>query len=159
MAVSKTIVAGVVAIMLVVSGCASQKNSPKQTGGAVLGGIGGALLGSMFGKGSGRLAAVAVGTLVGAMIGSEVGKSLDKADRAAIDRAEDRATTAPMGETIEWNNPDSGNSGTVTPVRDGQDTSGRYCREFRQTIEIGGKLEEGYGTACRQEDGSWQIMT
>ncbi|MBL4906875.1 MAG: glycine zipper 2TM domain-containing protein [Sneathiella sp.] len=159
MTMSKTIIAGAMVILLAVAGCASQKNSPKQTGGAIIGGVGGALLGSMFGKGHGRLAAVAVGTLVGAMIGSEVGKSLDKADRAAIDRAENRATTSPMGETIKWNNPDSGNRGTVTPVRDGEDREGRYCREFRQTIEVGGKLEEGYGTACRQEDGSWQIMS
>ncbi|GLQ06545.1 RT0821/Lpp0805 family surface protein [Sneathiella chinensis] len=159
MVTSKTLLAGAVAITLAVSGCASQQNNPKQAGGAVIGGIGGALLGSMFGSGTGRLAAVAAGTLVGAMIGQEVGRSLDAADRAAIDRAERRATTAPVGETIKWNNPDSGNSGTITPVRDGQDTRGRYCREFRQTIEVGGKLEEGYGTACRQEDGSWQIMT
>lgn len=159
MAMSRALMAGLMIIMLAVSGCASQKNSPKQTGGAVLGGIGGALLGSMFGGGSGKIVAVAVGTLVGSMIGSDIGKTLDKADRAAIDRAENRATTAPMGETIEWNNPDSGNKGTVTPVRDGNDTSGRYCREFRQTIEVGGKLEEGYGQACRQADGSWQIMS
>ncbi len=105
------------------------------------------------------MVAIAAGTLIGAMIGSEVGKSLDKADRAAIDRAERRATTAPMNETISWNNPDSGNRGSITPVREGQDVKGRYCREFRQTIEVNGKLEEGYGTACRQADGTWQIMT
>ncbi|MBO6827157.1 MAG: glycine zipper 2TM domain-containing protein [Sneathiella sp.] len=159
MAISKKLIAGSVVVMLAVSGCASQRDNPKQTGGAVLGGVGGALLGSMIGSGSGRLVAVAAGTLVGAMIGSEIGKSLDAADRAAIDRAENRATTAPIGETITWSNPDSGNSGTVTPVREGRDTGGRYCREFRQTIEVGGRLEEGYGTACRQEDGSWQIMS
>ncbi len=159
MAISKKIIAGSVAVMLAVGGCSSYQDNPKQTGGAVLGGVGGALLGSLFGSGSGRLAAVAAGTLIGAMIGSEIGESLDKADRAAIDRAEKRATTAPMGETITWSNPDSGNSGSITPVREGQDTGGRYCREFRQTIEVNGRLEEGYGTACRQEDGSWQIMS
>jgi surface antigen len=159
MALGKTVIVGSMAAMLMLGGCASQQNSPKQTGGAVIGGVGGALLGSLFGKGSGQLVGVAVGTLVGAMIGSEVGKSLDRADRAAIDRAENQATTAPMGETINWNNPESGNRGTVTPVRDGNDTKGRYCREFRQTIEVGGRLEEGYGQACRQEDGSWQIMS
>jgi len=159
MTLSKNLLAGLVVIMLALSGCSSNEGPSKQTGGAVLGGIGGALLGSVFGKGSGQLAAVAVGTLVGAMIGSEVGKSLDKADRAAIDSAEKQATTAPLGETITWNNPDSGNSGTVTAVRDGENTQGRYCREFRQTIEVDGQLEEGYGTACRQDDGSWQIMS
>jgi len=159
MVFGKTLMVGFLAITLALGGCASNEGNNKQTGGAIIGGIGGALLGSMFGKGSGQLAAVAAGTLVGAMIGQQVGKTLDKADRAAIDRAESQATTAPIGDTIDWENPDSGNSGTVTPVREGKDAGGRYCREFKQTIEIGGRLEEGYGTACRQEDGSWQIMT
>ncbi len=159
MALSKTLIAGSMAVMLVMTGCSSIQENPKQTGGAVLGGVGGALLGSLFGGGSGRLVAIAAGTLIGAMIGNEVGKSLDKADRAAIDRAERRATTSPMNKTVTWNNPDSGNSGSITPVREGKDVKGRYCREFRQTIEVGGKLEEGYGTACRQADGTWQIMT
>jgi len=159
MAFKKTLMAGLLISIVSVTGCESARDNPKQTGGVIIGGVGGALLGSMFGSGSGRLAAVAVGTLAGAFIGQEVGKSLDEADRAAIDRAEQKATTAPMGQTIKWNNPDSGNSGTVTPVRDGQDKKGRYCREFKQTIEVAGKLENGYGTACRQADGSWQIMT
>ncbi|MEX0582202.1 MAG: RT0821/Lpp0805 family surface protein [Sneathiella sp.] len=145
--------------VLALAGCANAQNNPKTTGGAIIGGIGGALLGSVFGKGTGQLVAVGVGTLAGAMIGSEVGKSLDAADRAQIDRAEKQATTAPMGQTITWNNPDSGNSGSITPVRDGNHTDGRYCREFQQTVEVGGKLEKGYGTACRQPDGSWQIMS
>ncbi len=155
---SKFVVVTAVAALLLVTGCDAE-NNPKATGGAVLGGIGGAILGSLVGGGSGKLVAVGVGTLAGAMIGQEVGKSLDKADRAQIDRAEKRATTAPIGETITWNNPQSGNSGSVTPVREGNHNDGRYCREFQQTIEIGGKLEKGYGTACRQPDGSWQIMS
>ncbi|MCF8468619.1 MAG: glycine zipper 2TM domain-containing protein [Sneathiella sp.] len=155
---SRLAIVTVMVAALGLSGCAAQQNDPKTTGGTIIGGIGGALLGSMFGSGKGQLAAVGVGTLVGAMIGNQVGKSLDAADRAQIDRAERQATTAPIGQQITWNNPNSGNSGTITPVRDGNDIQGRYCREFQQTVEIGGKLEKGYGTACRQPDGSWQIM-
>lgn len=33
-----------------------------------------------------------------------------------------------------------------------------YCREFTQIIEVGGRKEEGYGTACQQPDGSWKIV-
>ncbi|TNE35058.1 MAG: glycine zipper 2TM domain-containing protein [Alphaproteobacteria bacterium] len=152
------LVAALVAAGLGLSGCADMQSNPKTTGGTLLGGVGGALLGSMIGGGTGKLVAVGVGTLAGAMIGREVGKSLDAADRAQIDRAEKQATTAPLGQTITWNNPQSGNNGAITPVRDGNDQDGRYCREFQQTIEVGGKLEKGYGTACRQADGSWQIM-
>ena len=155
---SRLAIVTVMVAALGLGGCAGAQNDPKTTGGTIIGGIGGALLGSMFGKGTGQLAAVGVGTLVGAMVGREVGKSLDAADRAQIDRAERQATTAPIGQQITWNNPNSGNSGSITPVRDGNDIQGRYCREFQQTVSIGGKLEKGYGTACRQPDGSWQIM-
>jgi surface antigen len=125
-------------------------------GGAVLGG----LAGSQIGGGSGRLWATGAGVLLGALAGSEIGASLDKADRAYAQQAAYKANTAPIGETITWNNPDSGNYGTVTPVRDGRDSnSGAYCREFQQTIYVGGKQESAYGTACQQPDGSWKIVS
>ena len=139
------------------AGCANDMGQ-KQTGGAILGGIGGAVAGAQFGKGQGQLAATALGTLVGAYLGSEVGKSLDKADQQYAARAEQQAHAAPMGQSITWNNPDSGHSGTYTPVRDGQDQAGNYCREYQTTVNIGGQTEKAYGTACRQPDGSWKVV-
>lgn len=123
-------------------------------GGAVLGG----LAGSQIGGGSGRLWATGAGVLLGALAGSEIGSSLDKADRTYAQQAAVRANTAPIGQTISWNNPDSGNYGTVTPVNDGRDTAGNYCREYQQTVYVGGKQESAYGTACQQPDGSWKIV-
>ena len=68
--------------------------------------------------------------------------------------------TAPKGTTASWNNPDSGNAGTVMPVRTVRRyTDGTYCREFQQTVTVGGRTEEAYGTACRQADGSWKIVS
>ena len=32
------------------------------------------------------------------------------------------------------------------------------CREFTQTITVGGQAVQATGTACRQPDGSWRIM-
>jgi surface antigen len=132
----------------------------KQTGGTLLGGIGGAVAGAQFGKGSGQIAAAAVGTLLGALVGSEVGKSLDKADMTYADQANQKAQSAPIGQNIQWSNPQSGNYGTITPVREGTDSSsGAYCREFQQTVTIGGKAESAYGTACRQQDGTWKVVS
>lgn len=139
-------------------GACTNDMGQKQTAGGLLGGVGGAVAGAQFGKGSGQLAATALGALLGAYAGSEVGKSLDSADRMAAGRAEQQAHSAPMGQTINWNNPDSGNYGTYTPVRDGQDTAGNYCREYQSTVNVGGKTEQAYGTACRQPDGSWKIV-
>jgi surface antigen len=146
------------ALVLSLAACENM-GGPKQTGGTLLGGIGGAAIGSQFGKGTGRVVGVAAGTLLGALLGSEVGRSLDKADLEYANSANRRAETAPIGQPIQWNNPQTGNSGVVTPVRDGTDTAtGAYCREFQQTVTIGGKTQQAYGTACRQPDGTWKVV-
>lgn len=154
-AVSVVAALGIVGML---AACAND-SGPKQNVGTVLGGVGGAVAGSAFGKGSGQLVGVAAGTLIGALLGSEVGKSLDKADRTYMDRANQRALeTTPSGTQVSWRNPDSGNAGTIVPQPAYQAASGEYCREFQQTIQVGGETKQGYGTACRQPDGSWKIM-
>lgn len=135
-----------------------QGRGEKETAGGVVGAVLGGYLGSKVGGGSGQLWATGAGALLGTLVGSEVGRSLDNADRAALARANEKAEDAPIGETITWNNPDSGNYGSVTPVRDGTAASGAYCREYQQEIVVGGMREVGYGTACRQEDGTWKIV-
>jgi surface antigen len=146
-------------VVLLLGACANYQDRPKETGGALVGAGLGALAGSQVGSGKGQLAAVAIGALAGAFLGSEVGKSLDKADRLYASRAQEQAHAAPIGQPIAWDNPKSGNSGTFTPTREGtHTTTGDYCREYQTTINVGGKTETAYGTACRQQDGSWKIV-
>lgn len=38
------------------------------------------------------------------------------------------------------------------------DPNGAYCREYQQTVIIGGKKRDSYGTACMQPDGDWKIL-
>ncbi|NKB59300.1 MAG: glycine zipper 2TM domain-containing protein [Alphaproteobacteria bacterium] len=147
-----------IAVVLLVGACAGDQGQ-KQTGGTLLGAGLGALAGSQIGSGTGQLAAVAIGALAGAYVGSEVGKSLDRADRIEMENSTQRALeTAPSGQTVAWRNPDSGNSGTIVPQPAVQADSGEYCREYQQTITVGGKSEQAYGRACRQPDGSWKIV-
>lgn len=156
---SKKAFAGcVVAVALVLAGCEGSQFGQKQTLGTLGGAAAGGLLGAQIGGGTGKLVATGLGVFLGGMLGSELGKSLDRADQIAANQALGKAQAAPIGETINWSNPQSGHSGTYTPIREGTSTSGRYCREFQQTIQVGGKAEHGYGTACRQPDGSWQIV-
>lgn len=143
--------------LLLITGCQQGQLSKQDVGtgaGAILGGI----AGSQIGSGSGQLWATGAGTLIGALAGSEIGKSLDRADRMYMARANEQARSAPLGETITWNNPESPNRGSITPVRDGYTESGRYCREFQQTVVISGREQEAYGTACQQPDGTWEIV-
>lgn len=149
----------VAAAVLVLGACAQgDRPGQKQTFGTLGGAALGGLVGAQFGSGTGQLATTAAGVLIGALLGSEAGKSLDRADRLAANRAVSKAHTAPMGEKITWKNPKTGNHGEVIPVREGTSESGRYCREFQQSITVNGKLQQGYGIACRQPDGSWRIV-
>jgi surface antigen len=131
----------------------------KQDIGTGIGAIGGGVIGSTMGRGAGRTAATIGGALLGGVLGNQVGKSLDNADMAAYNQASQRAMeTAQPGQTMPWKNPQSGNSGTVTPSGYYQNANGQYCREYTQTINVGGQSQQGHGTACREQDGSWKIV-
>lgn len=130
----------------------------KQGVGTGVGALAGGLAGSQMGSGSGRLWATGAGVLLGALVGSEVGASLDRADKMYMASAQQRAYQAPIGETVTWNNPESGHSGTYTPINEGRSTSGRYCREYQQTVYIGGRQEQAVGQACQNPDGTWEII-
>jgi surface antigen len=151
--------AGMIASTLVLTGCAADGSNQNETLGTLLGAAAGAWAGSSIGSGDGQVIATAAGTMLGAAIGSQVGRSMDELDRIKAHEAQQYAYGAPIGEAIVWNNPDSGNYGNVTPVRDGYTNAGRYCREFQTEVTVDGQPENGYGTACRQEDGSWKIIS
>ncbi|MDW7645188.1 MAG: RT0821/Lpp0805 family surface protein [Desulfuromonadales bacterium] len=154
----KKMLAMITLVALVLTGCAPTAG-PKEETGTLLGATGGALLGAQVGSGRGRLVAVAVGTLAGALLGQEIGRSLDRADRLAMEQnAQYALEYTRTNQTTNWVNPDSGNSGTFTPVRTYQAAENQYCREYQQTVIIGGQQQLAYGTACRQPDGSWLIV-
>ncbi len=144
------------------AGCANsgfEGVGTKQVVGGATGAALGGLLGAQFGSGPGQLAATAGGAVLGGLLGSEVGRSMDDVDRMRAQQAQAQATAVPIGQTIAWNNPNSGASGSVTPLRDGTASGGQYCREFQQTVTISGRTQQTYGTACRQADGSWQVVS
>jgi surface antigen len=131
----------------------------KTTGGALVGAGLGGLAGSQIGHGTGKLAATGAGVLLGALLGGSVGQSLDRADlNYAHQTTQSTLETAPSGQPVAWHNPDNGHNGTIVARPAYQAPTGQFCREFQQTITVGGQTQEGYGTACRQPDGSWKIV-
>lgn len=82
---------------------------------------------------------------------------LNEAQLRAHEDAQIAATTARIGAPITWH--DGPAHGTVVATRDGWSDTGAYCREFQQTVQIGGQMEQAYGTACMQPDGSWQVTS
>ena len=68
-------------------------------------------------------------------------------------------TEAPTGATWKWNNPKTGNGGTVTPTTPPTRHSGEVCRDFTETLTLkDGRTETVNGRACRKADGSWSIV-
>jgi surface antigen len=86
-----------------------------------------------------------------AAVAQDYGGSTDTLQGALENNRTNQAST--------WVNPDTGDSEAVVPVRTYENAQGGPCREFQRTIVIGGKKEQGYGTACRQPDGSWSIFS
>jgi surface antigen len=152
LSVFKGITLGV--LLVVITACATGDVGTK----TAVGGLGGAALGGLIaGAAGGGGAAIAAGVIGGALVGGLVGNMLDERDKRMAAESQNRALeTTPAGQSVAWNNPDSGHSGSVTPIRTYQ-SGGTYCREYQQTVTIGGKQEQSYGTACRQPDGSWKV--
>jgi surface antigen len=123
--------------------------------GAVLGGVVGGVAGSELGKGDHREAATIAGALIGVLVGKSIGRSLDRADQyctgQTLEYADDR-------QVVEWQDPDARARYRVTPTTTYEARDGRYCREYTTQATVGGKQQQTYGTACRQPDGSWEVM-
>jgi surface antigen len=126
-----------------------------------VGGLGGAAAGGLLGAAlGGGSTGIAAGTILGGLIGGAIGNRMDAADQQRANTAAAQALeSAPAGQSVAWRNPDSGNTGAVTPVRTYQTSTGQYCREYTQTITVGGEKHQSYGTACRQPDGTWRIVS
>ena len=154
----------VVAIILLVAfpalSCQSLANLTSDNPKAVLGSLGGAAVGAgIAALAHGNPAAIVASAVAGGLIGGYIGHRLDNKDKQMAAQAASRAfENNPTGQASSWSNPDSGNSGTITPTKTYQ-ASGQYCREYQQTITVAGEQHQAYGTACRQPDGSWKIQS
>ena len=160
MTIARLLSVGIVSVGMVagLAACEHARIS-KETIGLLGGAAAGGLAGSQIGKGRGQIVATGAGALLGALVGREIGRSLDKADQLYAERATGQALeTSQTGQSSSWTNPDSGNHGTVTPIRTVHTDSGEPCREYQTTVTVGGETAQAYGTACRNPDGSWRIV-
>lgn len=143
-------------------GCAGQAfNLPDDTmqTAAVLVGAGvGGLVGAQFGAGAGQLAATGAGVLLGAFAGKVIGDKLNEADKQPAEQAAyEGLERGPTGRATTWHNPDTGHSGSFTPVRTYQLDDGTRCRDFEQSVAAGGATDQASGTACRESNGDWAV--
>ncbi|MBT4628186.1 MAG: hypothetical protein HOC63_16045 [Rhodospirillales bacterium] len=146
-------------LSLTLSACDTMGNQAGETIGTVVGMTIGALLGSEIGDSSGQGVATAIGAVTGRLVGAGLGKALDGRDwELAEANAQDTLENKNSGETGSWDNPDSGNSGTIKPGDTYTADSGEDCRDFESSVVVDGKTEVATGRACKQADGSWLII-
>ena len=124
----------------------------------MIGAISGGVIGHQVGKGSGQALATFAGVLLGSVVGGQIGRDLDEAERLKLASATQYALeNQRSGTRTVWDNPDRRVCGVVVPRPAFKNELDQYCREFQQTIVVGGKKQNAYGTACRQPDGQWKI--
>jgi surface antigen len=153
--------AALLGLALLASSCATVKETYQDNPKAVLGSLGGAAVGAgIAALAHGNPAAIVASAVGGALLGGYVGHKLDDRDKRMAAEAAQRAfENARTGEAVAWSNPDSGNSGSITPTQTYQIAGGQYCRRYTQDITVGGEQHETHGTACRQADGSWRVQS
>ena len=140
--------------------CYSDKDtSGDEVVGTLLGAAVGGLVGSQIGGGTGNKIAIGAGVLAGGYLGNRIARNLSCRDIEYHNTTtQNTLETQRTGTTGSWNNPDSGHSGSITPTRTYTATTGRPCRDFTQTIMVDGQPEEIQSTACRNDDGTWELV-
>ena len=123
--------------------------------GAVLGGVAGGAIGAAVGKGDNRTVAIVGGTILGVLIGGVIGRSMDNVDQNCVGQTLEHARD---GQEVHWRAP-NGYDYEVVPRRTFTANNGQYCREYTTTAVVNGRAQRVYGTACRNEDGSWRLVS
>lgn len=177
-----TVAASILALSL--AGCANNgQPSNQQVGtaaGGVIGAVAGGLVGTQVGKGRGRTAAIIAGSILGGALGAGIGNRLTQQDEVYAQQTTQRAlASAPPNQPVRWTNPQTGTYGDVVattpvyqqPYYDPYQQQGAYgttysqpqsvdCRDYKQTIFVDNqRYETATGTACRQPDGTWKIVS
>ena len=141
-------------LFVALAGCESGREN--EVIGTLIGAAAGVIIGSQIGSGSGQAAAMGFGGMLGGMIGGAVGQRLDERDKQkAQEAARESLHKAPDGSSSTWLNPDSGNSGSYTPIGETfVNDDGETCRKVRQVVIIEEKETIEDVTLCESPDGS-----
>ncbi len=136
----------------VLSGCLGM--GPGQGLGTFGGAVAGGAIGSAVSGGS--TTGTIAGALIGGFIGGEIGRGLDEQARQRAAYAQYQALE--YGQQMNWQSADGRAYGYTTPGPTYQ-VNAYTCREYTQTIYIDGVPQTARGQACRNPDGTWQMVS
>ncbi|MEX0955448.1 MAG: RT0821/Lpp0805 family surface protein [Rhizobiaceae bacterium] len=115
------------------------------------------LVGSFAGASTARNAGTAA--IGNGLVGGPMGASLDPSDRRLALEAEYQALEyTHAGRPVSWTGTNGGVAGEVVayqPYRVGS----QDCRQYMHTVNVDGRSQTMRGAACRNEDGSWSLLT
>lgn len=110
----------------------------------------------LIGSGTGRWFSAAILGAGGAAGAYYAAQKLLPDDRAQMNKAGyESLATLPIGETSEWSNPETGNSGSFTPTRAFLSQDGQPCREVTAVLSVEGEEYETRRTVCQKAEGTW----
>lgn len=146
--------------------------------GAGLGGV----IGNQIGHGTGKTVATVAGVILGGVAGHSVDRNWDSGTRyrsynnvSYVNPEPTYYSYAPAPQpTVVYSQYNYGHhhhhprpvvvqqqtivQQNIVPVTYQQPAAEPYCREYSNRVVVGGRVQESYGTACMQPDGSWQIV-
>jgi len=83
-------------------------------------------------------------------------ETMERLDRQHLEAAINRSLEMNVsGVALDWQNPDTGSRGLVTPIRTFKSKAGQWCREYEATLaaERGERVRRAI--ACRTPEGLW----
>ena len=153
----------ITAVVLAVSlgGCANIDMTGEEMLGTMAGAAAGGAIGYSLGGSTFISSLFAVGgAAAGGTSGFLITRALRGSDLAAYDKtAQKGLASAKDSQILDWQNPETGNSGIFRPVRSFHTADGRLCRQYRATVAFPKDVVSGVGMACQGTDGRWQIVS
>lgn len=122
----------------------------KEVIGAGTGAVVGGVIGSEVGDDS--TAATIGGTILGAVVGGAIGRYMDNNDRRQV------YSSLENNQPASWSNPNTDARYAFEPTGTYRTSEGRTCREYTSSVVIEGRRETTTGTACRRDDGTWEVV-
>lgn len=136
------------------SACAGDNEIIATGIGAAVGG----LFGSQIGHGSGQLVSTGLGVAAGGMIGNSIGRDMDREESAQAPSYNYAPTTVFAPIAYNGYRPNYVAPPAPPPAPPTYIDRDTYCRPYSQEIRIDGQIQESFGTACLQPDGTWHIV-
>lgn len=79
-------------------------------------------------------------------------------DGDVIRRRIEDAVATPAAEPLQWTNPGSGHSGTITRIVTARAVNGAPCRDFDTTVVSVAGIHLYRGQACQGYAGPWDLV-